>query len=102
MFTYSFSTSILNLLNIYSFPGTIPCGQCGSYGAERVSAKEGTGLHISDPLPNPSSGDFSITYNLTAEYNKGAISFYDMSGKLVKTVNVNSKNNTVLVHKGDL
>jgi Secretion system C-terminal sorting domain len=77
--------------NIYSLPGTQPCGQCGSLGLARVQDIVDNGSsNLSAPIPNPNAGQSKINYTLPEGINQGVITIFNSTGQSVKTYNVGS------------
>ena len=86
---------------VYSVPGTMPCGSCSYLGTQRLSGTK-TGVNISDPIPNPSSGVVRINYNLPDGTNGAVISFYNTLGQVVKIIPVLSQINAIEINNSTL
>lgn len=63
-----------------------------------LAAKQGTNLPIIDTkssisqnTPNPFKGSTQITWNIPAQYNSAKIVVYDISGKMLKQINLGGK-----------
>jgi hypothetical protein len=51
--------------------------------------------------PNPNNGDMILEYNLT-ENEKGVISIYDLTGRILKQYTINSKNTLFNINENEL
>jgi hypothetical protein len=104
-----FATSMRNLsgvynsaTNIYSVPGTLPCGlPCGTLGSEKP-VSGGSNLFVSEGQPNPSNGEIRINYQIGNGDNFADLIVNDMSGKLIKTFTVDKHSNAIEITKGDI
>ena len=87
--------------NIYSVPGTLPCGECGSLGIEKP-LKDNTPIGVSEPTPNPNDGTFTIHYQLGSETSTGIVRIFTVSGKLVKTIAVSQVSGVLQIETANL
>ena len=71
---------------VYSLPGTIPCDVCGNgLGLANEKVKPNG---VSEPMPNPSSGQVKITFTLPENVQQGQIDIYNMNGQKLKSFKV--------------
>ena len=85
LFTNFFHYSpVYYVTNVYSLPGTMPCGQCSALGVDKPGGSATQAITVSDPVPNPSSGMARINYDLPDNINQATIVFYNMAGQLVR------------------
>lgn len=70
----------------YSLPGTIPCDLCGT--GLGLAKNEVNGSGISEPMPNPTSGQTKLTFNLPEGTKTGEISIFNTNGQLIKTYQI--------------
>ncbi len=78
--------SVTSSIAVYSLPGTIPCDVCGN---GLGLAKEQVKLNpVSEPIPNPSSGQVKITFTLPDNVKQGQIDIYNMNGQKLKSFKV--------------
>jgi hypothetical protein len=57
---------------------------------------------LSDPVPNPSSGDAAINFALPKGEQKGTITLYSITGQLIQAYPVTTNNNTLHIDHSDL
>jgi type IX secretion system substrate protein len=86
---------------IYSFPGTMPCGQCGALGVEMPKTNGNTNGDISQAIPNPSNNQVTINYNLPPGAEANLI-LVNTTGQTVKSIPVNSSANSVTIDNTNL
>ncbi|HYD22956.1 MAG TPA: SBBP repeat-containing protein [Flavipsychrobacter sp.] len=67
-----------------------------------VQELQGQTAFISDPVPNPSNGEATITYGLPVGARSGTIAVYGMTGQLLQTYTVSDRSNSVRVGSGNL
>ena len=73
-------------VSVYSLPGTIPCDVCGNgLGLANEKVKQNG---VSEPIPNPSSGQVKITFTLPDNVKQGQIDIYNMNGQKLKSFKV--------------
>ncbi len=86
--------------NVYSLPGTLPCGKCGGLGTESVDhAPAGTGMNA---FPNPSAGMTVITYDLPNGVSNGLITLYNSNGQVSRVYSVNSNSRELIINSNEL
>ena len=77
----SFSTPSLHYATqVYSLPGTMPCGHCGSVGVPKTTR---TGAYVSPPIPNPTSGPVTLSYTLPDDIAAAVLTIYNVEGRAV-------------------
>jgi hypothetical protein len=94
-------TDILSNTRIYNF--TVDMGAY-EFGATITSAPHQTnaGGILSDPYPNPANSTTRIEYFFPAEINDGKIVFYDLSGRAMKTIDVSTLTDHIVISTRDL
>ncbi len=80
------------ITNVYSLPGVMPCGKCGTIGTERTTNPGKTNISVSDPVPNPGSGMARINFQVPDDISQAYLSFYNQVGQLVREYFVSSGN----------
>lgn len=85
---------------VYSLPGTLPCGACGGLGVNKTPQAKQTKL--SNPIPNPSSNQTKIEYELPAGVNKGSIEIYNTNGQLLNSYNVDRTFSSLILDNSEL
>ncbi len=86
--------------DIYTLPGSLPCGQCGSLGTQRSGEENREAL--SPPAPNPNSGGAVINYQLPVGVEQGTITIYNANGQSVKTYQVGNNFQSIDVSSANL
>ena len=86
--------------DIYSLPGTMPCGQCGSLGVERTAGENRESL--SGAVPNPNAGDATINYQLPVGVAQGTITIYNTGGQVMKTYLVGNNFTSINISSANL
>jgi hypothetical protein len=89
---------------VYSLPGTLPCGNCGSpYGPMVSDGEEGNHNYFLEyPFPNPTSSTTTVPYRLPPNERTGELVFFDLSGKLVKRFMVDDTFKELVISTTDL
>ena len=102
LFAYTINISTPNYYSysVYSLPGTMPCGQCGTLGVERTGTENRESL--SPPAPNPNSGNAVINYQLPVGVEQGTITIYNANGQSVKTYQVGNNFQSIDVSSANL
>lgn len=85
---------------IYSLPGTLPCQQCSGLKVSDVNAELNS--FLSEPIPNPSNSQTTISYALPGNEKTGTIIFYDVQGRVVKTIAINNSIGSIMIQTEDL
>ena len=89
--TRSLETKVFNL------PGTVPCEICGGgMGVQKTDVPQNYGT-VSDPIPNPTSGNTQIEYMLPLGVQSGEIDMYNTQGQIIKTYRVNASNTSISI-----
>ncbi len=84
-FVAVFSNYGTDLTKVYSLPGTLPCSMCSNgLGLAKVEPKS----LLSDPVPNPSTTQVKLTFELPEDAKQGQIDIFTSTGKLVKSYTV--------------
>ena len=84
--TFQAVVSLTSGVAVYSLPGTIPCDVCGNgLGLAKEQVKQNG---VSEPIPNPSSGQVKITFTLPDNVKQGQIDIYNMNGQKLKSFKV--------------
>lgn len=87
--------------HVYSLPGTIACDDCvGSTTGVPKPGKSTTAsnVNLSDPIPNPTSGEVLIKYVLPADVQTAELVFTNIEGKTIKRLQVNNRTNLINVN----
>lgn len=63
--------------------------------SEPASATEEEQPALGQSYPNPTAGNITISYNLPSKFSNGTISFYDINGKMMRSVRVNQGNTLI-------
>lgn len=88
---------------IYSLPGSIPCNPCvdniiSDFISKDHSLKEDMGLKI---IPNPSSSEMKIYYQLPANESFGEIIIFNLQGMEMKRFNVGNSFEFITISTSD-
>jgi hypothetical protein len=82
--------------NVYSLPGFLPT-------SNKTAEKEDAAISlISGPVPNPSSGKTSISYQLPEGEESAELVIFDINGKEVRTYTVDTTFNTLELDNSEL
>jgi len=84
-----------NGTSIYNLPGTIPCELCGNGLGVAKNQKSRDG--ISEPIPNPSSGQVKITFQLPQDVKDGEIEIFNTNGQKIKSYKVDNAFGYIMV-----
>lgn len=57
---------------------------------------------LSQNFPNPTNGETVIAYKLPETTNEGTIGIFDISGRKIKTLDLNKNKGSVVIQKGEL
>jgi hypothetical protein len=88
--------------DIYSLPGTLPCGLCGNVGVTTpVHNNGGTGT-LSDATPNPTTGGALISFTLPYGVSDANISITNAAGQIVQEIPVNGQSGQVHISTDNL
>ena len=98
------NTAINNQIetNIYNLPGTIPCETCGGPLAIQKTEEPQNFGTVSDPIPNPTSGNTKIEYMLPLYVQSGEIDMYDTEGRIVRKYKVTTANTSISIDASEL
>ena len=99
-----FQSTNNNATYVYNLPGALPCSECSN---GNLVSSVAPGLRINngslmDAYPNPAKNSTTINYELPDGINQGALVFYDLQGKEIKTFTVDRTFNSILVSTADL
>lgn len=87
---------------VYALPGTIPCDKCGNGLGLGKPGKGITTGNVSNPVPNPSNAQTTISYTLPVGAKEGVIDIYDIKGQKVKSYRVDNSFENLLINNTDL
>ena len=89
-------------INVYNLPGTIPCETCnGPMAIQKTEEPQNFGT-VSDPIPNPTSGNTKIEYMLPLYVPSGEIDMYDTEGRIVRKYKVTAANTSISIDASEL
>jgi hypothetical protein len=103
LFTYNYPSTlgVLPVMKVYSLPGSLPCGDCNSLGAVKITRQQST-ASISAAVPNPSNGEMKIFYQLPPDARSGKVVFYNSAGQTIQSVNVSAADKFLLFDNSKL
>jgi len=89
---------------VYSLPGSLTCGSCGSIYGPLVSNGDNTVVRscLTNPYPNPTNSTTRIDYVFPSGVNEGEIVFYDLQGKEIKRFKVDKTFDHLLISTADI
>jgi hypothetical protein len=83
---------------VYSLPGSLPCGHCGSVGIPKVSGPTGGGSVAAAAVPNPGSDEVRISYSLPLGVNSGVLVLSGVDGKVINSYPVSNRDSELKVN----
>jgi hypothetical protein len=83
---------------MYSLPGSLPCGHCGSVGIPKVSEPTGGGSVAAASVPNPGSDEVMISYSLPLGVNSGVVVLSSVDGKMINSYPVSNRDRELKVN----
>jgi Secretion system C-terminal sorting domain len=87
---------------VFNLPGTIPCETCsGPLAIQKIEEPQNFGT-VSDPIPNPTSGNTKIEYMLPLYVPSGEIDMYDTEGRIVRKYKVTAANTSISIDASEL
>jgi hypothetical protein len=72
---------------------------CITVGIEQAAGQTAS---LSEPVPNPSSGEAMVTYSLPSGIQSATISVFGMTGQLLQTYTVSNRSNSLRINSGNL
>ena len=87
---------------VFNLPGTIPCETCGGpLAIQKTDEPQNFGT-VSDPIPNPTSGNTKIEYMLPLYVQSGEIDMYDTEARIVRKYKVTAANTSISIDASEL
>jgi len=87
---------------VYSLPGTVPCNSCSSSTLGVGMLPNGNSNGSMSAIPNPTSGDVKISYNLPIGISNGTITLNNQMGQKIQSYKVSSNSPYLIISTSNL